>query len=240
MPSTGNKKQVLIIDDESRLLEVMSVNLVLDGFDVSTVCSGSEALKKIKENPPDIITLDIMMPRMDGFETLKRIRQISDVPVIMVTARGETFDTVKALDNGADDYLTMPFSPVELGMRILSVIRRIESWLAPDEVIWFGDAVEIDFRKRKVTVRGKETSLRPTECHLLYCLVSSAGNAVPNEYLVRQVWGYEYENPEHYLWPYITHLRQVLEQDPECPRFILDNDGEGFTFQYIQAEYCRN
>lgn len=227
------RKQILIVDDESRLLEIMSMNLILDGFDVSTASCGKEAIEKIQRNPPDLVTLDIMLPGMDGFETLNRIRQISDVPVIIITAKGESFDKIGALNCGADDYLTKPFSPSELANRILSIMRRISSYSVPDEVVWVGRSIVIDFANASVDNEGKKTPLRPTECQLLYQLVVNAGHTVSNQKLLKQVWGEEYENMDQYLWPHIMFLRKAIEKDSNNPKYIVDDGGDGFRFQDI-------
>jgi len=225
-------KTILVVDDEPRIVEAVSMNLELEGYQVSCASNGYEALQRLTEDLPDLIILDVMMPEMDGFETLKEIREISAVPVIMLTVKAEETDKVKGLDLGADDYITKPFSPRELVSRLKAVLRRVEMPSpAPKTEIRVDDNLSIDFSRRKVMVRGKEVHLRPTEYRLLYHLVSNAGYVLTHEMLLRKVWGYEYREEDHYLWLYITYLRQKIEADPKHPRYILGERGIGYRFR---------
>lgn len=232
---TRQEKTILVVDDEPRLVEAVSMNLEVEGYQVFGASSGQEALKKLTEELPDLIILDVMMPQMGGFETLKKIREISTVPVIMLTVRGEETDKVKGLDLGADDYVTKPFSPRELLSRVKAALRRIDMPTpAPKTEIWVDDNLSIDFSRRKVTVRGKEVHLRPTEYRLLYHLVGNAGRVVTHETLLRRVWGHEYRDEDHYLWLYITYLRQKIEEDPRHPKYILSERGIGYRFKELE------
>jgi len=208
------------------------MNLELEGYQVSCASNGQEALRKITEELSDLIILDVMMPDMDGFETLRRIREISNVPVIMLTVRGGETDKVRGLDLGADDYVTKPFGPKELVSRVRAALRRTEM---PGPVskteIRVDDNLCIDFGHRKVIVRGKEVHLRPTEYRLLYHLVSNAGRVLTHETLLRKVWGHEYRNEDQYLWLYMTYLRQKLEDNPKRPKYILSERGIGYRFK---------
>lgn len=228
----GPSKTILVIDDEPRIVEAVSVNLELEGYQVSSASNGPEALTKLSEELPDLIILDVMMPGMDGFETLEKIREVSNVPVIMLTVRGEETDKVRGLDLGADDYVTKPFSVNELISRINAALRRAEMPTpAPKTEIRVDDNLSIDFSRRQVMAGGREVHLRPTEYRLLYHLVSNAGRVLTHETLLRKVWGLEYRDEDQYLWLYITYLRRKLEEDPKHPRYILGERGIGYRFK---------
>ena len=223
---------ILVVDDESRMIQFTTMNLELEGFRVISASDGYEALEKVTRELPDLVLLDIMMPDMDGFETLKRLREISDVPVIFLSVKGEEYDRVHGLDLGADDYITKPFSPKELVSRIRAVLRRTESkaTTTKSEVV-VDDELHIKFDERKVIVRGQEVHLRPTEYRLLYQLVSNAGRLLTHETLLSRVWGPEYRDEDHYVRLYITYLRQKIEKDPKNPDYILSERGLGYRFK---------
>jgi len=230
-------KTILVVDDEPRIIEAVNMNLELEGYQVSSASNGYEALKKLTKEVPDLVILDVMMPEMDGFETLRQIREISTVPVIMLTVKGEETDKVKGLDLGADDYVTKPFSPKELVSRLKAVLRRVEMPSpTPKTEIRVDDNLSIDFSQCKVIVTGKEIHLRPTEYRLLYHLVSNAGRVLTHETLLKRVWGYEYRDEDHYLWLYITYLRQKIEEDPKHPKYILGERGIGYRFKEFRKE----
>jgi len=225
-------KTILVVDDEPRIVEAVGMNLELEGYQVSSASNGYEALQKLTEDLPDLVILDVMMPEIDGFETLRKIREVSTVPVIMLTVRGEEIDKVKGLDLGADDYITKPFNPKELVLRIRAVLRRVEMPSpVPKTEIRVDDNLSIDFSRCKVIIKGKEVHLRPTEYRLLYHLVSNAGHVLTHETLLRRVWGYEYRDEDHYLWLYITYLRKKIEDDPKHPKYILSERGIGYRFK---------
>jgi two-component system KDP operon response regulator KdpE len=224
-------RTVLVVDDEPRLAEAVSMNLEVEGFQVSTASTGRDALKRVTADLPDLVILDVMMPEMDGFETLRRIREVSTVPVIMLTVKGEEADKARGLDLGADDYVTKPFGPRELVSRVKAVLRRAETHTAaPKTEVRVDDELTIDFARRRAVVRGREVKLRPTEYRLLYHLVSNAGHILTHETLLRRVWGYEYRDEDQYLWLYITYLRQKLEEDPKHPKYIIGERGVGYRF----------
>jgi len=236
-PSREQDKTILVVDDEPRIVEAVGMNLELEGYQVSGASNGYKALQKLTEDLPDLVILDVMMPEMDGFETLKKIREVSTVPVIMLTVKGEEIDKVKGLDLGADDYVTKPFSPKELVSRVKAVLRRVEMPSpVPKTEIRVDDNLSIDFSRHKVMVRGKEVHLRPTEYRLLYHLVSNAGRVLTHETLLRKVWGYEYRDEDHYLWLYITYLRQKIEEDSKHPKYILGERGIGYRFKEFRKE----
>ncbi len=234
------RRKVLIVDDEPRMIRFIQLNLEHDGFEVYEATSGGEALKQLRDQMPDLILLDVMMPDLDGFDTLQMIREISTVPVIMLTAKGEEDDRVRGLELGADDYITKPFSPRELSSRVQAVLRRSEMpSAAKHEMIEVADRLKIDFDRREVWVEGKLVKLRPTEFRLLYHLVQNAGWVVPHEQLLAKVWGYEYRDETHYLRLYINYLRQKLEKDPSNPKYILTERGVGYRFVNFRRQQDR-
>jgi DNA-binding response OmpR family regulator len=223
---------VLVADDEPRLVDVVRLNLEIEGYRVIAVSNGLEALERLKSDLPDLVVLDVMMPEMDGFETLRRIREVSSVPVLMLTVRSEESDRIRGLEIGADDYLTKPFSPRELQSRIKALLRRtfMPSPARKTRIV-VDDDLTLDFNSAEVFVRGEKVALRPTEYRLLYHLVNNAGRLMTHEALLAKVWGPEYRDESHYLRLYITYLRQKLERDPAQPRYILTERGMGYRFR---------
>lgn len=224
-------KLVLVVDDEPRMITFMRMNLELEGMRVTTAANGREAVEKVREEMPDIVLLDVMMPVMDGFEALRRIRSFSQVPVIILTAKDEEEDRVRGLELGADDYVGKPFSQRELVSRIRAVLRRHYTQPPiPQTLVKVDDRLSIDFARREVLVDGKRVNLRPTEYRLLYHLVQNAGYVLTHEMLLSKVWGPEYRDESHYLRLYITYLRQKIEEDPANPKYILTERGVGYRF----------
>ncbi len=225
---------ILIVDDEPRIRDLVRMNLEMDHYSVIEASNGVEALDQLREKLPDLVMLDVMMPEMDGFETLRAIREVSTVPVVMLTVRQSEQDRIHGLDLGADDYLAKPFSPRELLSRIRALLRR--SFMAPPsrktEIIVDPD-LKIDFSRHEVIVRGQKVVLRPTEYRLLYHLVSNAGHLLTHETLLSKVWGREYRDEAHYLRLYITYLRQKIEKDPAHPKYILTERGIGYRFKEL-------
>ncbi|HLZ55360.1 MAG TPA: response regulator transcription factor [Ktedonosporobacter sp.] len=226
---------ILIVDDEPRIRDFVRMNLEVEQYRVIEASNGLEALEELRENLPDLVVLDVMMPEMDGFETLHAIREVSTVPVIMLTVRQSEPDRIRGLDLGADDYIAKPFSPRELLSRIRALLRR--SLMPPPsrktEIVVDPD-LKIDFARREVIVRGEKVTLRPTEYRLLYHLVSNAGRLLTHETLLSKVWGREYRDEAHYLRLYITYLRQKLEKDPSHPKYILTERGLGYRFKELE------
>ncbi len=233
MPDESFKNRcILVVDDEERMARFIRLNLEHDGFQVVEAYRGMQAIQSFRDAMPDLVVLDVMMPDMDGFEVLKLIREISTVPVIMLTARGEEDDRVRGLELGADDYVTKPFSPRELVSRVRAVLRRSEqagSGVSKD-VIQVDERLKIDFGRREVWVEGELVKLRPTEYRLLYHLVQNAGWVMTYDQLLSKVWGYEYRDESHYVRLYINYLRQKLEKDPANPQYILTERGTGYRF----------
>ncbi|MDZ4719752.1 MAG: response regulator transcription factor [Roseiflexaceae bacterium] len=224
-------KQILVVDDEPRMINFMQMNLELEGCRVISATNGREALDKAREELPDVMLLDIMMPGMDGFETLKRLRTFSQVPVLILTARADEEDRIKGLELGADDYISKPFSHRELVSRIRAVLRRHYA-LPPaiQTMVRVDDRLTIDFARREVLVNDERVNLRPTEYRLLYHLVQNAGYVMNHETLLTRVWGPEYREETHYLRLYVTYLRQKIEADPANPKYILTERGVGYRF----------
>jgi DNA-binding response OmpR family regulator len=223
--------RVLVVDDEARMIDFIRMNLELEGFQVLEARNGLEALDMVRKHIPDLIILDIMMPQLDGFETLRMLREFSGTPVIMLTAKDEEEDKVRGLELGADDYVTKPFGARELVSRVKAVLRRSHSATQPPEAILrIDDRLSVDFNKREVIVEGKPIKLRPTEYRLLYHLIENAGWTVPHEHLLAKVWGYEYRDETHYVRLYVNYLREKIEEDPANPKYILTERGLGYRF----------
>src|SRR5665648_94813 len=207
------------------------LNLEHDGFQVVEAYRGMKALQEYRDSLPDLVLLDVMLPDINGFEVLEMIREISNVPVIMLTAKGEEDDRVKGLELGADDYITKPFSPRELVSRVRAVLRRIDSSSSDSsEVIDVDGRLKLDFSRREIWVNDELVKLRPTEYRLLYHLVKNAGWVLTYDQLLSRVWGYEYRDEPHYVRLYINYLRQKLEEDPSNPKYILTERGVGYRF----------
>jgi two-component system KDP operon response regulator KdpE len=226
---------ILIVDDEARIRDFVRMNLELEHYRVTEASNGLEALDELRENLPDLVVLDVMMPEMDGFETLRAIREVSTVPVVMLTVRQDEQDRIRGLDLGADDYIAKPFSPRELLSRIRALLRRtlMPAPSRKTEIVVDPD-LKIDFTRREVMVHGEKVTLRPTEYRLLYHLVSNAGRLLTHETLLSKVWGREYRDEAHYLRLYITYLRQKLEKDPAHPKYILTERGIGYRFKALE------
>lgn len=225
------RKRILVTDDEARMRRFVRMNLDLEGYDVFEAENGLVALQRVRDDMPDLVLLDVMMPDLDGFETLARIREMSSVPVIMLTVKEDEEDRIKGLDLGADDYITKPFSPRELVSRIRAVLRRVEpTKAAADEPLVIDADLAIDFRRRDVIVRGERIKLRPTEYRLLLHLVENAPWIVPQETILSKVWGPEYRDDTQLLRLYVNYLRKKIEPDPANPRYIFTERGVGYRF----------
>jgi two-component system, OmpR family, KDP operon response regulator KdpE len=224
--------KVLVVDDESEITEVVNLcfGLRWPEADVESAGDAEGGLKLIEQDPPDLVLLDINLPGMDGFEACQEIRRICDVPIVMVSARDNEVDKVRGLEMGADDYITKPFSHLELLARVRAVLRRYQSQLPTvGEVFESGD-LRIDFASRTVTVRGEIVRLTPTEYSLLFHLTRNVGRVLPHHTLLAKVWGREYTDEIDYLKVYIRRLRQKLEGDPETVGRIISERGVGYKF----------
>jgi two-component system KDP operon response regulator KdpE len=222
---------ILVVDDEPRMIRFIRMNLELEGYQVIEARNGIQALEQVRQHLPDLVIMDVMMPEMDGFEALHMLREISTVPVILLTVKADEEDRVRGLELGADDYITKPFSPRELNSRVNAVLRRA-SWPAPAPrtVLKVDDRLSVDFNRHQVIVEGERIDLRPTEYRLLNHLIQNAGWVVPHDTLLAKVWGYEYRDETHYLRLYINYLRKKIEEDPANPKYILTERGVGYRF----------
>ncbi|MDQ6672047.1 MAG: response regulator transcription factor [Chloroflexota bacterium] len=228
---TETQHRVLVVDDEPHLVRAIRMYLELQGYIVFGAHSGEEALEATRQKLPDLVVLDVMMPGLDGFETLQELRRFSDIPVIMLTARGDEDQKVRGLSLGADDYVTKPFSQRELLARVQAVLRRAEQpALVPKTRIEVDHDLAIDFDRGDVFVRGQPVRLTATEYRLLYHLASNPGRLLPTETLLAKVWGYEYREEDHYVRLYVSYLRQKIEPDPSQPKYILTVPGLGYKF----------
>jgi DNA-binding response OmpR family regulator len=212
---------ILVVDDEERILNFLRSKLKASGYEVLTASNGREGLEQAQAQEPDLIVLDVIMPKMDGLEMLKELRSFSAVPVIMLTAKGADADRIKGLELGADDYLPKPFNPDELVARIEAVRRRLQPGekLKIPEVVGLGH-VTIDFKKHRVLVKGEEQYLTRIEWLLLSQLVNNAGRLMLYEELLTRVWGLEYRDDVQILRTTISRLRSKLEDDPNVPKLI--------------------
>jgi DNA-binding response OmpR family regulator len=206
---------------------LLRLNLEKDGYRVIPVEDGPAGLEVAELESPNLILLDVMMPDMDGFTFLRRLREFSDVPVILLTARGEERDKVQGLDLGADDYLTKPFGPAELLARVRAALRRSQPGEAPPSTIAVGD-LTINVARRRVSRGDQEIRLTPTEYKLLYELATNAGKVMLHTDLLSRVWGPEYRDEVDYLWTYVRYLRNKIEPDPSHPRYLLSEPGVGY------------
>ncbi|GHO83655.1 response regulator transcription factor [Dictyobacter formicarum] len=231
---TSKKTRILTADDDPQLLRLVSRNLEFDGYEVVTARDGQEALEMIEAHHPDLVLLDVMMPRMDGLTVCQHVREFSAVPIIIITARGQDSDKVKGLDLGADDYLTKPFSIEELLARVRAVLRRTqfmshEQTHAARTVTQIGD-LTIDYAQRKVQMGETEIILTPTEYRILAYLTQNAGRVVTQDLLLEHVWGNEYVGESHMLQVNVNRLRRKIEPDPSRPNYILTKIGIGYQF----------
>lgn len=223
-------EKILIIDDEETTVQLIGMLLERRGFEVIKAYNADDGLRKAYRSQPDLVLLDIMMPDMDGWEVCKRLRDMSDVPIIFLTARGEVRDIVHGLEIGADDYIPKPFDNDELVARIRAHLRRAPKPNMSEELVFNGGEFRVNFMNREVRVRNEVKHLTPKEFNLLGVLVRNAGRVVPRSELVIEAWGEEYADAIDSLKLYIHYLRQKVERDPERPDYILTSRGVGYRF----------
>jgi len=223
---------ILVIDDDKTLLRLLQEALVKAGFQVLLSSNGVDGLQEVYTRQPDLVILDVMMPRMDGWETLTRIRQISRVPVIMLTAKDAEADKLRGFSLGVDDYVTKPFSFAELGARAKAVLGRGRVKIpAPKSQRFVSGDLVIDMESHRVTKGGELIELTPTEYRLLETLAQHAGRVLTHEQLLEQVWGYDSGEDTGYIKRYIWYLRRKLEDDPTDPHHIVTERGFGYSFR---------
>ncbi len=224
--------KILIVDDDPDVVEVVNLCFSLrwpEAYVVSAA-NGEDALSLVEKEKPDFVLLDIVLPDMDGFHVCQEIREFSDVPVVMLSARDSEVDKVRGLEMGADDYIAKPFSHLELLARVRAALRRYESQLPAVGEVFESGGLRIDYASRTVTVEGDIVRLTPTEYSLLYHLSRNAGRVLPHQTLLAKVWGREYTDEVDYLKVYVRRLRQKLEGDPETIGEIVSERGVGYKF----------
>jgi two-component system, OmpR family, KDP operon response regulator KdpE len=221
--------RILVVDDDRQLLRALRINLATRGYQVQLAPDGSTALTLAAKQPPDLVIVDLGLPDMDGVDVVQGIRGWSAVPVIVLSARHLEQSKVRALDAGADDYVTKPFGMDELLARVRAALRRRSP--GPEEPVVRTDAFTVDLAARRVTRDGRDVRLTPTEWHLLEVLVRNPGKLVPHRQLLQEVWGPRYESETNYLRVYLAQLRAKLEPDPARPRHLLTEPGMGYRFQ---------
>ncbi|MFN2232874.1 MAG: response regulator transcription factor [Anaerolineales bacterium] len=222
--------QILVVDDEPRYVRLMEANLASEGYHVLKASNGQEAVEAVDKHHPDLVLLDVMMPILSGFEACERIREFSNVPVIMVTAKGDEQDRVKGLDVGADDYIVKPYSATELLARVRAVLRRAQlSGGTFQQSTFIHGNLRIDFARAEVFVDDVTVFLSATEYRLLLQFAQNLGRVLTSEELLENVWGYEYRDDKEILWVSISRLRQKLETNPKDPEHIVTRAGLGYT-----------
>jgi DNA-binding response OmpR family regulator len=224
------KEPVLVVDDDARMLRMMQMILETEGFQVLMASNGEAALKVLIEQNPDLVLLDIMMPVMDGYTLCSRIREFSQIPIIMVTAKGNIEEIARGLNSGADDYVTKPFSSKVLIARVKAVLRRAKVWDKHPEPTFQSGELMVDFASHQVNLAGKQIDLTATEYRLLSYLIHNAGRLVTSDQILEAVWGEEYVGEHLLLRVNIARLRHKLGDDAKEPRFIFSRIGIGYMF----------
>jgi len=225
--------KIMIVDEEPDVVRLISVSFGMQqpNWEIVAASDGEEALAMLEREQPALVLLDVGLPDMSGFQVLQQIRLFSDVPVIMLTVHDDELSKVRGLELGADDYITKPFSHLELLARVRAVLRRTQALPLAQEEPFVSDDLSVDFARREVTRRGEPVPLTTTEYRLLYHMVRNAGQVLTHETLLARVWGREYTDEINYLKVYISRLRAKLEDDPRNPRHILTEHGVGYWFR---------
>jgi two-component system KDP operon response regulator KdpE len=232
--STPSAGSVLVIDDEAPIRRFLRAALTSQGYVVHESATAADGIAQAAMRLPDVVLLDLGLPDQDGLEVTRRLREWSAVPILVLSARGQEADKIKALDAGADDYLSKPFGVGELLARVRATLRRQHQPLAGDDgLIRFGD-VTLDLQARLVTKAQQQVHLTPTEYRLLSVLVANAGRVVTNPQLLKEVWGPSHSESGHYLRIYMGHLRQKLEDDPAQPKHLLTETAVGYRILLSQ------
>jgi two-component system KDP operon response regulator KdpE len=222
---------VLIVEDDETLAYLLKELLSAEGYQILLATDGVEGLHLLQRHTPQIVVLDIMMPRMDGWETCRRMREISNVPILILSHRSDELDKVRGLELRADDYLTKPFGRLEFIARIRALERRGRQASATPQLVQVDDRLALDLDHSRVFVDGEEVNVTATEQRLLRCLVDNAGRVSTHESLLTQVWGWEYVGEKDYLKVHVHHLRKKLEVNPQEPQYIVTERGLGYRFR---------
>ncbi|PRX25111.1 winged helix family two component transcriptional regulator [Orenia metallireducens] len=229
--------KILVVDDEENIVELVKFNLEKDGYQVTTAYDGEEALKKVEEVHPNLVVLDLMLPKLDGFDVCRQIRKdskLSKIPIIMLSAKGEEIDKILGLELGADDYVTKPFSPRELLARVKAILRRVKKKSEKEEeIIALGD-IKVDLTKYRVEVDGSEISLTPKEFDLLAVLMTHPGQVFSRSYLLDELWGYDYHGDTRTVDVHIRRLRKKISNHSD-KESILTVRGVGYKFKEIKS-----
>jgi len=226
------KSRILIVDDDIGTVKAVRASLQAREWETLVAMDGVEALDTIGREQPELVILDITMPKMDGFEVCRQVREWSRVPIIMLSGRHDVEEKVKCLNMGADDYVTKPFGFNELAARVSAVLRRTkEAGIEPSAPTFSSGDLEVNFLERRVTVQGNEVKLTPTEYNLLQELVLGAGRVFSHSMLLGRVWGPEYASEREYLHVFVGRLRKEIEPDPSHPRYIITVPGVGYKFE---------
>ncbi|MFA5449168.1 MAG: response regulator transcription factor [Clostridia bacterium] len=221
--------KLLIVDDEEKIRDIVIKYAHFEGYEVDEAVDGMDAIAKAKANTYDLIIMDIMMPELDGFSAVREIRKFSEVPIIVLSARGETYDKIHGFEIGIDDYVTKPFSPKELLLRVGTVINRSRP-KDREGTVFETDKLKVDFSARLVYLNGERIALSPKEYDLLFYLVENRGIALSRETLLREVWGYDFFGDDRTLDTHIKNLRKSLG---ECRDYIVTVRGKGYRFEVI-------
>jgi len=225
-------KKILIVDDDPQIRRLLEYSLSKEGAEIITSEDGKDGLRNFYLHKPDLVILDVMMPNMDGWETCRNIRQLSDVPIIMLTALGREEDIVKGLDIGVDDYISKPFSVKILVARARSALRRADLPVVSEPLLTYSDNyLTINIEEHRVYVRGEPVELTATEFRLLAYLLENAGRVMSFGQILESVWGWEYTDDVNYIRVYIWHLRRKIEDDPKNPKYITNVQGIGYRFE---------
>lgn len=221
---------LLVIDDDQTLLELLSEHLIKADYRAVTATSGETGLQAFHQYHPDLIILDVMMPKMDGWYVCQRLRETSDVPIIMLTAKGEEIDKLRGFRLGVDDYVTKPFSFGELTARVGAVLARARHRTTSTHYVTSSD-LTIDLEQRRVTVAGRLVDLTPTEYRMLEVLATRANRTIPTEILLDEVWGHQYAGESEHVKHFIWTLRKKIEVDPGDPKHLITERGFGYRFE---------
>lgn len=229
------KEKILVVDDERNIVELVKFNLEKEGYEVISAYDGFEAVNQARQEKPDLIILDIMLPGQGGLEVCRTLRQETKVPIIMATAKGEEIDKILGLELGADDYITKPFSPRELIARVKAVLRRTSTKIEEKDELIF-ENLSINLVRHEIKVKNQLVDLKPKEFDLLRLLATNAGKVFTRDFLLEQLWGYDYLGDTRTVDVHMRRLRQKIEDDAANPKYLRTVHGIGYKFQFEEKE----